>query len=60
MKVKKDIEEIFERIEKSDKGLQNYIANQLKNVWTYAGEIKKRVENIEEQSGFALDQSFVY
>jgi hypothetical protein len=30
-----------------DKGLQDYISNQLKSVWVILGNVKRRVEEIE-------------
>ena len=46
MKCKKDIEELYERIDRNDKGMQDYIGNQLKNLWTLVSGIKTRIENI--------------
>jgi len=39
--------------------MQDYIGNQLKNVWTLVSGIKTRVENIEDQFNVGMDQSFV-
>jgi hypothetical protein len=39
--------------------MQEYLCNQLKNVWTLVSGVKTRLENVEEQSGVGMDQSFV-
>ena len=50
--------EIHERIGRTDKGLQEYFANQLKPLWLLVQGLKRRQEKIEEDFNMN-NQSFV-
>jgi hypothetical protein len=43
---------------KTDKGLQDYIGNQLKTVWVMISNLKRRQEELEENSQLQ-NQSFI-
>lgn len=44
---KASILKLEESMGKMDKGLQEYMSNQLKSIWVIIGNMKRRVESIE-------------